>query len=354
MRRAGRLPRRPACDRPPGPAERAAGGEARRGGRAVLLGIDIGGTKVALALGERDGAPRAHRRLATRPSGEGRADLERIVQAARALLEEAGVPLAAVERVGVSLPGPLDLAAGRVLDLPNLPGWEGLPVRDLLGEAFGRPVELENDANAAALAEWRYGAGRGAQHLVYLTMSTGVGAGLVLGGRLHRGVAGSAGEVGHMPLVQDGEPCACGLRGCVEAYLGGAAWARRLARTTPPASRAAALAGGPAAVTPEHLVEAAREGDAFALEELRRWNHLLARTLTMLTFVLAPERFVLGTIARAAGEALCLDPVREEVRAHVWPILGGGLRIEAAELGEELPYRAGLAVAIASREGLLG
>lgn len=320
----------------------------------MLLGIDIGGTKVALALGEPDGAPRASRRIPTAPSGDAAADLARIAVAAQALLAEEGVAPEQVELVGVSIPGPLDVEAGQVLNPPNLPGWHRAPVRDALAQALGRPVVIENDANAAALAEWRYGAGRGLRHLVYLTMSTGVGGGLVLGGRLHRGVASSAGEVGHMPIEWEGEPCACGLRGCLEAYVGGAAWTRRLARVTPAESRAAALAGGRDRVRPEHLVQAAREGDPFARGELDRWNEYLARALVTLTFVLAPEIFVLGTIAAAAGEELCLGPVRERVRSHVWPFLGRGLRIEASALGDALPYRAGLAVAGAARDGAIG
>jgi glucokinase len=206
---------------------------------------------------------------------------------------------------------------------------------------------VENDANAAALAEWRFGAGRGAQHMVYLTMSTGVGGGLVLGGRLHRGVFASAGEVGHMPIVWEGEPCACGLRGCLEAYAGGAAWTRRLARVTPAASRVAALAGG-AGPRPEHVVAAAREGDSFALAEMDRYNDYLARAIVQLAFTLAPELVVLGTIPTAAGDALCLDPVRARVRSHLWPFLAGQLRVVPAELGDRLPELAGIVVA---REG---
>lgn len=317
----------------------------------MLLGIDVGGTKVALAVGDAEGTLRARRRMPTRPSGDAAADLARIAAEARAVLAEAGVAPEGIEAVGVSLPGPLDPDAGLVLNPPNLPGWDRAPVRDALAAALGRPVILENDANAAALAEWRFGAGRGTRHLVYLTMSTGVGGGLVLGGRLHRGVACSAGEVGHMPIVWEGEPCACGLRGCLEAYTGGAAWARRLARVTPPTSRVAALAGGPEHARPEHVVEAAREGDPFACAEMTRWNDYLSRGLVHLTFALAPEIFVLGTIARAAGEELCLRPVRERVREHVWPFLGRALRVEASALGDELPYRAGLAVAASVRDG---
>jgi glucokinase len=277
-----------------------------------------------------------------------------LAEHARALVARVGASLERVAAVGVSVPGALDLEAGVPLRPPNLPAWDRAPVREVLAAALGRPLGIENDANAAALAEWRFGAGRGARDVVFLTMSTGVGGGLVLGGRIHRGLLCAAGEVGHIPVEWDGEPCACGQRGCLEAYVGGAAWARRLARVTPPESGVARLAGGAAQARPEHVVAAARAGDAFALAELARWNGYLARGLVPLVFTLAPELFVLGTIAAAAGEVLCLAPLREQVRRRVWPFLGPRLRIEASALGEELPYHAGLGVAVGVTEEAAG
>jgi glucokinase len=309
------------------------------------LGIDVGGSKLALALADAEGRLLARRRRPTEPSRDAAADWARIAADARALVVEAGASLADVEAVGVSVPGPLDLERGLLLEPPNLPGWSRVPVRALLEGALERPVRVENDANAAALAEWRHGAGRGASHLVYLTMSTGVGAGLVLDGRLYRGRAGAAGEVGHARVEWDGEPCACGRRGCLEAYCGGAAWTRRLRAVTPGAGRVAALAGGRERALPEHVVAAAGEGDAFARAELDRYNHYLARGLVNLVFTLAPEVVVLGTIPSHAGEALCLGPVRERVRAELWPLLARGLSIRPAALGAELGYYAGVSVA---------
>jgi len=322
-----------------------------KGARIAFLGIDIGGTKTVLALGDGAGAVQRRRRIPTRPSGDAEADLLRLAEQARGLTAEAGVSLDEVRAIGVSVPGPLDPEQGVVLHPPNLAGWGRVPVRTVLERELGRPVRLENDANAGALAEWRFGAGRGTRHMVYLTMSTGVGGGLVLGGRVHRGLACSAGEVGHMPVVWNGEPCACGQRGCLEAYIGGAAWSRRLARETPRSSAVARLAGSPEAARPEHVVTAARQGDAFAQEEMSRYNDYLCRALVTLSFVLAPQLFVLGTIARAAGEDLCIGPVRKAVASRLWPELREGVRIEAGQLGEQLPERAGLAVAMGDSAG---
>ncbi|MDP6074605.1 MAG: ROK family protein [Myxococcota bacterium] len=306
--------------------------------------MDLGGSKTVLALGDREGRVRMRRRRPTEPSGEPGRDIARLLDDARALLREAGVTPAELSAVGISAPGPLDRARGAVVGPPNLPGWRDVPLRDALAEGLGLPVHLENDANAAALAEWRFGAGRGFDDLVYLTMSTGIGAGLVLGGELYTGSFGNAGELGHLPIEWDGELCACGQRGCLEAYVGGAAWTRRLRACTPAGSRVAALAGD-SAVKPEHVVAAAGEGDPFACEEIERFNRYLVRGLTALVFTFAPQAIVLGTIVAAAGEGLCLDPVRTDLAARVWPLLGRGLVVRAAELGERLPELAGLCVA---------
>jgi len=315
---------------------------------ASLLGIDIGGSKVALAVADAEGRVLAHERRPTEPSGDPRADVARIAGDARRLLAAAGA--GELVAVGVSAPGPVDSEQGAILHPPNLPGWGVVPLRALLAEALGAPVHVENDANAAALAEARWGAGRGFADFAYLTMSTGVGAGLVLGGRLFAGSRGNAGELGHLPVEWEGEPCACGLRGCLEAYCGGAAWTRRLRRIAPERGRVAELAGGRERATPRELVAAAREGDAFATAELARWNEYLARGIVALVFVIAPQAVVLGTIATAAGEALCLAPLRERVRAHVWPLLGRDLAILPSGLGEALPDRAGIALALQMRE----
>ena len=320
----------------------------------ALLGIDIGGTKVALAVADPQGRLLATRRRPTEPSGDPERDLARLADDARRLLAEAGVAAGELAAAGVSAPGPVDPDQGAVVRPPNLPGWDVVPVRARLCEALGAPVRVENDANAAALAEWRGGAGRGYDDFAYLTMSTGVGGGLVLGGRLHLGWRGNAGEVGHLPVEWDGEPCACGMRGCLEAYVGGAAWARRLRRIAPEGGRVAALAGGRERVTPKELVAAAREGDAFALAEMERWNDYLARGITALVFVLAPRAIVLGTIASAAGEALCFAPLRERVRRHVWPILGRELELLPAGLGDALADHAGIAVALEAAGRLRG
>ncbi|MBY0400035.1 ROK family protein [Myxococcota bacterium] len=312
-----------------------------------LLGLDIGGTKRVLVVGDHTARPLVRRRAAMRFCGEWRADLDAIVADARDLLEEARAAGAGpLEAIGVAAPGPVDRLAGVLHNPPNLPGWRDVPLGPILGRAFGVPVRVENDANAAALAEYRFGAGRGSTDLVYLTMSTGVGGGVVAGGRLVVGAHGFAGELGHVPIVRGGLRCHCGLRGCLEAYVGGQAWAKRLRRVVPETSRVFALAGGERGrIGSEALLAAAREGDDFARAELARWLDFLAFGIAGIVMTFDPERIVLGTIAVAAGDSLCFAPLRERVGRLVWPGQAARLQILPALLGEALPEQAALAVA---------
>ena len=312
----------------------------------MLLGIDIGGTKLALALGNAQGEVVQRFRRPIEASGDAQRDVARIVEDAQQLLAAAGVAREQIAAIGVSAPGPVDARRAEVVEPPNMPGWGRVPLAAWIEAELGGPVALENDANAAALAEWRFGAGRGHRDIVYLTMSTGVGGGLILDGRLYRGHQGNAGELGHIPLEAGGERCACGMRGCFEAYAGGAAWAKRLREVTPVGSMVAELAGGPEHVTPKHLVEAAHAGDSFALGEFARWRETVARGITTIAFAFAPERIVLGTIAIAAGEELCFAPLRERVRELVWPDIAAGLEIVPAALGDRLADLAGICAAL--------
>ncbi len=306
------------------------------------LGIDLGGSKLAIAIADPDGRLIAHKTRPSRFSGDPEADVSAIAADAADLVSEAGLAASDFDAAGLSVPGPIDHERGAILDPPNLPGWQDVPLRARMSELLGLPVRLENDANAAALAEWRYGAGRGSNNLVFLTMSTGVGAGLILDGRLYRGTGRGAGEVGHARVCwdDDAELCGCGKRGCLEAYVGGAPWTRRLRER----------GSSPEEATPEHIVAAARRGDAFALEEMDRFNHYLARGIVNLGFTLAPQAVILGTIAVAAGETLCLAPVRELVARELWAVLAEDLVILPASLGDELPNRAGLGVALEALE----
>ncbi|MFQ5513450.1 MAG: ROK family protein [Myxococcota bacterium] len=308
--------------------------------------MDIGGTKTVVVLARASGEILAESRLDDWASGSWERDVATLEQHARVLMRGSGVDEDALHALGLSVPGPLDPVKGIVTDAPNLAGWSHVPLVEVFYRAFGVQVLLENDANAAALAEWRFGAGQGARNLIYLTLSTGLGAGLILDGRLYRGAGFQAGEVGHIPLVLDGRPCPCGLCGCLETYVGGHALARQMreAAAAGRAPRLLELADGDAQrVDARVWVEALREGDGYASELRNEFLARLAQGIAVLIATLNPDTIVLGTIVRENPD-LFMDDLRERVYGLVWPSLRN-VQLEPGKLGARLPAYAALCVA---------
>lgn len=312
----------------------------------AVIGIDIGGTKIAYAVSDATGHLYLEHQRPTQATDSVRSDMQQIAREVQELRKEAtGKHNLTIVAVGASVPGPIDLAQGVLLRAVNIPTWAKFPVRDFLSTEIGLPVFLANDADAAVLAEWKFGAARGAAHAIYLTMSTGIGGGLVLNNALYAGVAGNAGELGHTVIDWNGERCGCGRNGCLEAYVGGASLARRLRAITPESSQVLRLAGAREAISAKHLVAAAKADDTFARKEMDRFNDYLAKGLANFVFAFAPEVIVLGTIPSAAGEELCLAPLRQKTRSRVWKELAGSFRIMPSQLGKKLGPLAGACVA---------
>ncbi len=312
----------------------------------VHLGIDVGGTKTVVAVARPDGQILAESRLVDWASGSWQKDVETLEEHARVLLRGTGVDPRRLHALGLSVPGPLNPLTGIVIHAPNLPGWSDVPLVESFYNAFRVQVLLENDANAAALAEWRFGAGEGTRSLIYLTLSTGFGAGLVLDGRLYRGASFQAGELGHIPLVPGGRACACGLRGCLEAYVGGAALADRIRADAEQGEARAILelAGGDAAKISARLwVEALREQDPYAERLREEFLDRLAHGLAIFISALDPDMIVFGTILQENPD-LFMDDLKERVQAMVWPSLHH-VKLVPGRLGARLPAYAGLCVA---------
>jgi len=316
-----------------------------------VLGLDVGGTKIAAVVADGSGDIVAKIRRPT-PAALGP---DGIVPAMVDMLDEAattaGIRVRDALALGVSFGGPYDVVGGVVRDIPNLPNWGGTPLHRLLSEALpDTAVGIDNDANAAALAEWRYGAAKGAEHMLFLTMGTGIGGGIVSDGRLYRGQKNTGGEVGHTVLDPDGPACGCGNRGCVEAYASGPAIARRarekLRAGEGPAFSARLASAGVALddLRAELVVEAARDGDEFALAHLDDTTYYMGWGIANAISVFAPEVVVIGTVATAAGD-LFLDPLRRHVDAMVMPGMRGGTRIEPAGLGDLVGDYAAVALA---------
>lgn len=313
-----------------------------------LLGIDLGGTKTSVCLGDETGAIRARRRMPTR-AGEGpEVVLRRTASLARALLEEAGLSGGDLAAVGVAAPGPVSLRSGLMLRPPNMAGWVNVPLLQWARETFGRPAFMNNDANACALAEYLYGCCRGTPNLVYLTMSTGLGAGIILDGRLIQGAADLAGEVGHHVLDIRGPPCPCGQRGCLEIFCGGMNVANRLrARIVSENLRTAILdeAGGdPERIDFQAFLAAVKRNDPLAREAWEEYLERLAQGVGNVIMFLNPEVILLGTIAIHAGDLL-LNPLRERLTRYAWAPSVAVCRILPSSLGERIGDLSALAVA---------
>jgi glucokinase len=288
----------------------------------LFVGVDIGGTKISVVLGDERARVLASERFSTSNLPQPGAALQEVANAALRMLESCGSSLDAVRTIGVACGGPLDAGRGYVLSPPNLPGWDAVPVRAILEESLHKPVVLENDANAAAVAEWQFGAGRGTRDMVFLTCSTGMGAGLILDGRLYRGSRGMAGESGHVRLTDEG-PIAYGKAGSFEGWASGTGISAQSGRPADEVGRAA-LAGDPASIA---LIERAGE--------------MLGRGIAIICDLLNPELVVCGTMAVRLGDLL-LEPARRALaRESLAPC-----PIVPSALGDDFGNKAALAVAI--------
>ena len=259
----------------------------------LALAIDLGGTETRAGLVDDEGRIIASAQAPT-PATAG-PDAVIAVMARLAETVRAAAPGHVPVGLGVGAPGPLDSEAGIAIAPPTLAGWHDVPLARLLAEKTGLEVRIENDANAAALGEWRFGAGAGTQSMVFMTVSTGIGGGVIVDGRLLRGRRGLAGEIGHMTIAEGTERCACGALGCWEALASGTALGRDAERLAA-AGKAPALRllAGTGEVTARHVGEAARAGDAAALGLLAHEAHWLGVGMVNLLHLYSPEVIVLG------------------------------------------------------------
>lgn len=306
---------------------------------SLTIGVDVGGTKVAAGLVDENGTILASVRRPT-PSTSPQEVADTIAAVVAQLRTQAGEQ--EVTAVGVGAAGFVDRDRATVLFAPNL-AWRDEPLRDKVSELIGLPVVVENDANAMAWAEFRFGAGAAVDELVCITVGTGIGGGLVLDGALYRGSFGVGAEVGHMQVVPEGRRCGCGQRGCWEQYASGNALvreARDIAATSPvTATRLLELGGGDGeSIHGPEVTRAAREGDPAALECFDVVGHWLGQGLADLAAILDPRLFVIGGGVSEAGELL-LSPARESFRRS---LTGHGRRPEATIVPAELGAAAGL------------
>lgn len=303
-----------------------------------VAGIDLGGTKVRIALVDRAGRLLLADTWPTEGEQGPDAVIRNIAAGVSDLLGRAGVARRDLAAAGIGAPGPINTRTGIVSTMPNLPGWEDYALRDRLSSALACPVALGNDANAAALGEHRFGSGRGVRDMVMLTLGTGVGGGIITGGRLLEGQVGAGGEIGHMVVVAGGAECGCGRHGCLEAYVGGRAMERRAAD--------ALAAGGPATErlvslcpdgtpTMREIDHAARGGDPLSLGILQGAATHLAAGLVSVVHLFNPELVVFGGGLLALRD-LIVEPAIEQAQALVFPLHRQGLRFGYVQLGDDM------------------
>jgi len=297
----------------------------------IALAIDLGGTQFRVAAVTREGEVMARFAAPSRAEDEPQAvvhDLVAAVTHVRHEMEGRGVL-----GIGVAAPGPIDDSARLVLIAPNFPRWKNMPLADELERATGLPAYLGNDANLAALGEHRAGAGRSSRHMVYLTVSTGIGGGIIVEGKLLLGSRGAAGEVGHMQIEFNGPPCNCGNRGCLEAYASGHGLVRR-ALAAIQSGRATSLAEKGDELTGADIAHGAQSGDSLALELMDTAGRALGVGVRNLIHIFDPSVVVIGGGVSQSGPLLW-DPMLEVVRADPLTAFRNSARIEPAGLRDD-------------------
>lgn len=267
----------------------------------LTIGIDLGATQLRAALV--DDAGQVLSRAATRSDVPGgpKAITAQMLQLVQQVKHGRDEPILAA---GVCSPGPLDSDQGMTLDIPTMPGWNGFHLRDHLGQSLSLPVTVENDALSAAFGEWKHGAGQGLSHFVYITVSSGIGGGVIADGKLLRGRRGMATHIGHLMIDPNGPRCMCGGTGCFEMLASGTAFGEK--------AKVAGFAGGADAT------DAARKGDASALKLVTREAEILGYGFSTLMHLFSPERLIIGGGMSAALD-LMLPTIRAQIDRHAMP-----------------------------------
>jgi len=298
-----------------------------------VLGVDIGVTHLSLILADLSARVVSETELPFELSSEPENCLDEVDRSVRALLAQAGLSLQDILSTGVAVPGPIAGDGGIVIAPPIMPGWDNYPIRSDLHKRWGCPVSLNNDAELGALGEWAYGAGREESNLIYVKVGSGVGAGLLLDNHIYRGTSGTAGEIGHMTIENDGPMCDCGNRGCLEVLAGGRAIAQQARRAVLSHQRTQlALVEPLDKITAKDVALAAGRGDLIAQQILSEAGEYLGTAIAGLINLLNPGIVVIGGGIAQAGDLL-LEPIRQVVQSRSLKAAVQVVRITSAVLG---------------------
>lgn len=308
-----------------------------------VVAIDLGGTRFRVAIGTQEGAIEWRTSRFTRTERGLQAVLNSMFQA----VDEALATVAdqkTIKGMGIAAPGPLDPWTGVIYEPPNMPGWDRVPLKQLFEERYDLPVQVANDANLAAVGEHRFGAGKGLEHLVYVTVSTGIGGGVIVDNRLLLGAGGFAGEVGHMTIDMRGERCACGNVGCLEWLASGTSIGRRAKELVQSGAQTALASVAPEEITAQRVVELAYQGDEVARQLLRDAGAALGVGMVNLVHLFNPQRIVLGGGVSLNAGALWWDALHETLRGRAMDSCRRGLEIVPASLGDDAGLLGGVAL----------
>ena len=297
------------------------------------IGVDIGGTNIKIALVDFEGKIIYSNTTPTRAEMGFEAGVANIKQAIKDLMQETNESAKTIEAIGFGLPGQIDYKAGMVKNPPNIPGWINIPLGKLIEDEFQIPTKLDNDVRCAALGELNFGAGKGCENLICITIGTGIGSGIVLNGKLVRGASNAAGEIGHIKMtLEKGPLCGCGDHGCFEAYASGPSIVTMAKEF---------ISGGKSAkykematdgiITPYIVAQAALQGDAVSLQIFKQIGEIIGVGLSSVINLLNPEKIIIGGGVADAGEIL-LEPIRKTIEDRAMPIQKEAVKVVPAQL----------------------
>ena len=299
------------------------------------IGIDVGGTNVKIALVDGEGKIIYSNSVPTYAQMGYEYTVNNIKQAIRDLMKETNTDAKEIEGIGFDFPGQVDYKTGVVKLAPNTPGWVNVPIAQMIEEEFNIPTRIDNDVRCAALGELKFGAGKGCENFVCITVGTGIGSGLVINGQLVRGAANAAGEIGHIKLQMNGGPiCGCGDTGCLEAFASGpsiVAMAQEYLKGGK-STKFREMAGADGEITPYIVAKAAEAGDPVAKRIFEIVGTYIGMGLVSVINLLNPEKVIIGGGVAAAGDLL-LDPIRKTIKERAMVVAGNSVEIVPAELG---------------------
>lgn len=312
----------------------------------IVCGIDIGGTKINTGLLDSDGRVINNIKVPTKASEGPDAVISRIIKSVEEVLKLSNVGLKSVSGIGIGSPGPLDTEKGIIMNPSNLPGWDNVHITDIIENKFNIKTTLDNDANAAALGEYLYGAGKGSKAFVYVTVSTGVGGGVVTNGKVYHGINSNAAEIGHSMINFNGPRCNCGNYGCLEAYASGTALARFAKEAVDNGYETIIkIIAGPDPINAEHVFEAAKKRDKLAAELVDNEAFYLGIGIANILAFYNPEVIAIGGGVANAWD-MFIDRMLDTAKKRSLKPIFDACRIVKAELGSNVGLIGAAALAV--------